>query len=157
MAILISVLVGILSIALLLYPFIKRRFAHSARSSEIPQGQLGLDGRQAIYDDIKALQLDHELGSIDEKDYQQQLRAYRMDAAASLKDQHQIQVEIEQTLEEEILKAREPADDIPDTVPFSSLSQASPHEASTDDHFDTDKDADRPDPAEGEQDSDPLR
>lgn len=111
MAILIGVLVGILSIALLLYPFVKRRFLRIAPPSQISQEQHGLDGRQTIYDDIKALQLDYDLGSIAEQEYQEQLRAYRIQAAAALKDQDQLQVGIEQTLEEEILKARESADE----------------------------------------------
>ena len=113
MAVLIAALLAILVIAVVLYPFIKGRFRSQTSSStqdstaQIRSGSPPNPGnRETIYEDIRTLQLEYELGSIEEREYQEGLRAYRLQAAAALRDQEQLEREIDRSLEEEILAAR---------------------------------------------------
>ncbi len=114
MAVLIGALLAILVIGVVLYPFIKTRFRPSPRPSATPLPPVG-EGlrvrvtREAIYEEIRTLQLEYELGSIEESEYRQQLRSYRLQAASALRDQERLEQELDRLLEEEILAARAPS------------------------------------------------
>ena len=65
--------------------------------------------RSRIYDDIKTLVLDHELGNIPDQEYEEKLAAYRIDAARAIRDQEQLQqaqASLEDDLEREVLELR---------------------------------------------------
>ena len=109
MAVLIGALLAILVVVVLLYPFVKTRSrSHTPSKSGDPDynpTQSPLSSREMVYEDIRTLQLEHELGSIDDQEYQEHLRAYRMQAATTLRDQEHL--EIDRSLEEEILAVRD--------------------------------------------------
>ena len=115
MAVLIGVLLAILVIAVVVYPFVKARFQPRYPLTDASPAPAGLwpdrvdpGGRETmIYEEIRTLQLEHELGSIDESEYEEQLRAYRLQAAATLREQERTQQEIDLLMEKEIMAARE--------------------------------------------------
>ena len=90
MTVFISALLAFLVITVIIYPFIKARF-HPTSLAPDSLAQVGWGDREAIYEEIRALQLERELGSIDEPEYQEQLRAYRWQVAAALRDQERRQ------------------------------------------------------------------
>ena len=118
MPVLIGALLAILVIGVILYPFIRARLrTQRASTPDSPlEGLRGLedgrrgfpdaDGREEIYEDVKTLQLEYELGTIEDKEFQERLHAYRLRAAAVLRDQERLEQEMDRSLEEEILKAR---------------------------------------------------
>lgn len=126
MDVLIGALVAILSIAFLLYPFVKWRFAHHTPLRPGSPGRDGLDNREAIYDDIRMLQLEYELGTIEKQEYHERLRAYRLQAAAALRDQARLQFEVERSLEEEILKVRDSGATVAGLAPCPSCGEPVP-------------------------------
>ena len=107
MAVVISVILAILAIGVAILPFIEERL----RLQGTPPRNASLvgakRGRDAIYDDIRTLQLEYDLGSIEEGDYRDRLRAYRVEAAKALRDQDRLEQELDRRLEEEILDARD--------------------------------------------------
>ena len=113
MAILIGALLAILAVAVLLYPFLKVRFRSRASQGDDTSAQAAVGAsararaRDGIYDEIRALQLDRELGRIDEQEYKERLHDYRLQAAAVLHDEEQLN----SVLEDEIWAARALAGD----------------------------------------------
>ena len=90
MPILIGALLGILVIVIVLYPFLRGR----VRPGPPIASDAGPGSREPIYEDIKVLQLEYELGSIDEEEYGQRLRTYRLQAAASMRDEERLELEV---------------------------------------------------------------
>ena len=105
MPILIGGLLGILVIVIVLYPFLRGR----VRPGPPIASDAGPGSRETIYEDIKVLQLDYELGSIDEGEYGQRLRAYRLEAAASMRDEERLEIEVRGSQHHEL-----PATGVPD-------------------------------------------
>jgi hypothetical protein len=106
MAIIIGLVLAILSIAVVVYPFLKSRAGE--RAEAIPEG---LDSQgpdlETIYEAIRTLQLDHQLGKVPDGLYQEQLRDYRLQAAAALKQQVEAHARDQDwALEQEIQVAR---------------------------------------------------
>ena len=62
--------------------------------------------RQAVYSNIRTLELEHELGKLDEEDYRLRLQSYRLAAAATFKDQEQLE-ELDCSIEEDVAAVRE--------------------------------------------------
>ena len=120
MAVLIAGLLAILSVGVILYPFWKawsRTGPSPAQGSPVEPGQgEGSD----VFEEIRTLQLEYELGAVDEADYRDRLRADRLRAAAGLRDREQL----DRALEEEILAQRADGRQLP---------PASPGEGRTDD------------------------
>ena len=106
MAVLIGALLTILVVAVILYPFIKGRFRSGTSPTPQPSGEIGGRTRERIYDDIRTLRLEYELGSIDEEEYRELLQTYRSQAALAIKDQEQSDSELDRSLEDEIQRAR---------------------------------------------------
>ena len=98
-----------LAILLLAWPVLRRsRAAPNTVPSQDPLSEVALR-RSRIYDDIKTLVLDHELGNIPDQEYEEKLAAYRIDAARAIRDQeqlHQAQASLEDDLEREVLELR---------------------------------------------------
>ena len=110
MAIIIGTILTLLSILVLVYPFTRSRWPgqnpDSAANPAANNDPEALD-LEAIYDSIRTLQLEHQLGNIPAGLYQEQLRAYRLQAAVALRDQARLETRDEDwTLEEEIRVAR---------------------------------------------------
>lgn len=117
MALTIGVILALLGLAVAAYPFVRGRWlGPTARADDAPEpedaGTSGDEGRyadalDAIYQSIRTLQLERELGNVPEGLYREQLNAYRLQAAALLRDREQGQSGVEgEALEEEIRLAR---------------------------------------------------
>ena len=126
MALTLGTILALLSIAVAVYPFVRRRFGvagegngPAAREVAAPDTATDVAGPElgAIYDAINTLRLERDLGNIPEGLYREQLNGYRWQAALVLRAyvQSYVQTEAEaQTqsgdsdwaLEEEIRVAR---------------------------------------------------
>ena len=89
MAIIVCLALALLSIGVVVYPFWRRRAAGTAPlpeavSPDLVQSEADLN---AVYDAIRTLQLEHQLGNIPLGLYREQLQDYRLQAAAILRDQ----------------------------------------------------------------------
>ena len=108
MAFLIALLLVVLTISVLLYPFVKLR--RRGDGPRLDDSFLEASSqRGAIYEEIRALQLERDLGRISEEEYQQRLQRYRVQAAASLREEGRLKEEsgtMDQVLEEEVREAR---------------------------------------------------
>ncbi|MBI4233794.1 MAG: hypothetical protein HY686_05075 [Chloroflexi bacterium] len=114
MLFLIGALVILLSVGILLIPFLQR----DRRRATLPRdtSQEALLRREAIYQEINTLQLEYELGHINEADFQARLHDYRLQAAAALKEeveQSEAAQALAAALEEEVkaLRQANPAKD----------------------------------------------
>ena len=104
MSVLIGVLLALLAIAVVIYPFVKFRFQPRPPMAVVSPDPGRLD---TVYEEIRTLQLEYELGSIEEREYQEQLRDYRLQAAAILHEQGRSRQQMDLLMEEEIMAARE--------------------------------------------------
>lgn len=84
MAILIAVALVLLSIGVVLYPFLKPRVAF-LQPSPPANADDDLPELEAIYESIRILQLEHQLGNIAEGLFREQLDGYRVQAAMVLR------------------------------------------------------------------------
>ena len=103
---LVGALLAVLAIGVVLYPFWRRRFRHPSPEVQGPAGHPEGDDRTAIYDEIRTLQLEYQLGAIDEADYKERLQSSRLTAALALRDQDVLNQELDRGLEDEIRAAR---------------------------------------------------
>ncbi len=106
MAIAVAGILGLLSIAVLAFPFLKYRSrgpaANPTHISDSTEPEL-----DTIYDAIRTLQLEHQLGNVPETAYREQLEGYRLQAAVLLRKQFEAEdLSAHQALEQEILAAR---------------------------------------------------
>lgn len=123
MAIFIGAMLALLSIAVIVYPFIQARRAGVGTSpaptegaAEQPEDE-GPD-LESIYEAIRTLQLEHQVGNVPLGLYREQLDAYRIQAAQAMKRQMETQTrDADWALEQEIMVAR------------ASLTQANGHSA----------------------------
>ena len=106
MILLLAAALVVLSIGVLLYPFLRDRFqpeANESQQSPVPV----IDEVEDVLDAIRTLQLEFQLGNVPEKQYREELQAYRVQAAAKLRDQMESQTQdANLELEQEVLMAR---------------------------------------------------
>ncbi len=106
MALLVSAALVILSVAIVLYPFMKLRSRSRAEDREAG-GDFSDSDLEPILESIRTLQLEHQLGKFSEDDYQRQLRSYRLGAAGALRRRVDGKAgDPDWLLEQEILVAR---------------------------------------------------
>ena len=106
MAILFSVVLIVLSACVVIYPFLRRR--NPAADDGVTQ-DAGAPDREmgSLLEDMRILRLDHQSGNIPDGLYQEQLQAYRLQAAIHLRRQAQAQpVGADRELEQEVLMLR---------------------------------------------------
>ncbi len=105
MALVIGTLLALFCIAIVAYPFYKTRLGAGAGDDDPSGERAGELGD--IYDRIRTLQLEYQLGHVPEHLYREQLREYRVQAAAALRRQVQEQAAAPGwLLEQEVLDAR---------------------------------------------------
>ena len=106
MAIAIAGILGVLSIAVLVFPFLKYR-SRGPATDPVPLSASSGPELDAIYDALRTLQLEHQLGNVPETTYREQLEGYRLQAAVLLRQQSEDEEQSgRQELEQEILAAR---------------------------------------------------
>jgi hypothetical protein len=110
MAIFIGALLTLLSIGVVLYPFLKPGAAsRQSTPSPGPNSESPDEGSEleAIYEAIQTLHLEHQLGNVPQGLYREQLGAYRRQAALVLRRQMELPGQDEdRVLEQEIMLAR---------------------------------------------------
>ncbi len=106
MAFLLAAVLIALSVGVVIYPFLKRR---DTETGDGPEDVVATTDRdmEAIVEDMRILRLDHQAGNIPDDLYQEQIRAYRLQAASHLRQQTEGQLEgADWELEQEVLMAR---------------------------------------------------
>ena len=106
MAILLSVVLIVLSACVVVYPFLRHR--NPVANDGLTQ-DAGTPDREmeSLLEDMRILRLDHQSGNIPDGLYQEQLQAYRLQAATHLRRQAQAQPgDADRELEQEVLMLR---------------------------------------------------
>ena len=106
MAILLSVVLIVLSACVVVYPFLRHR--NPVANDGLTQ-DAGTPDREmeSLLEDMRILRLDHQSGNIPDGLYQEQLQAYRLQAATHLRRQAQAQSgDADRELEQEVLMLR---------------------------------------------------
>lgn len=109
MAVLVGLLLVVFCIGVALYPFFKRRFS-SERAEDASSIQDIVNRRQAIYDALETLESEHSSGNVDEEEYEERSREYRLAAAATFRDQEMLEdadVEVEDAISRELARWKE--------------------------------------------------
>ena len=101
MAYLLGFLLALVSIALLARPFLRQRHPVSIPSSSFDSLKDVQWQQQQVFDEIKTLILDHDLGNIPPEEYDEKLGTYRIQAADLLRQEEQFLQDLKY-LEEEI-------------------------------------------------------
>lgn len=86
MALLVGAALAVFSVAILAYPFLKSRMGSGTSSLE-PTGSAAISELEPIYDAIRTLQLEYQLGRVPDYLYREQLQGYRIQAAVLLRQQ----------------------------------------------------------------------
>ena len=102
MFLLVAAALVVLSIGVLIYPFLRGR-SQSEDGEQVPVPVTG--EVEDILDAIRTLQLEFQLGNVPESQYREELQAYRMQAAAMLRDRMEPQ-DAHLELEQEVLMTR---------------------------------------------------
>ena len=109
MAYLLGFLLALVSIALLARPFLRQRQPASMPSSSLDSLKNVQWRQQQVYDEIKTLILDHNLGNVPSEEYGEKLGAYRIQAADLLRQEEQLLHEtkyLEKEIEDRVLALR---------------------------------------------------
>lgn len=104
MALLIGATLALVSIVILVYPFLKARLRPPPEDSFV--GARGdTAGLEAIYQEISTLRLEYQLGKVPEDVYLELLRGYRLEATVALRAQAQAgeSALVDDPLEQDIL------------------------------------------------------
>ena len=114
MDLLLGAVLAVLALAVVARPFLRR----SAASDDAPLDQTHdiRSGREALYREMAALEMEHEMGQIDSEEYEERLQEHRLQAAALLQAQEAHEAEaasLDRALEERIREARESRDRAP--------------------------------------------
>ena len=119
MPVVIGVLLALLVVGVVLYPFVKQRFGVAGPSGNGSGDAAGPTTwrlrREEIYESIRSLQLEYELGGVEETDYRERLRAHRVQAAAVVREQELAEREAERLVELEVHALRDAAEPEPVT------------------------------------------
>ena len=106
MAILLSVVLIVLSACVVVYPFLRRRNPAADDGLTQDAGPPDLE-MGSLLEDMRILRLDHQSGNIPDGLYEEQLQAYRLQAAIHLRRQAQAQPGgADRELEQEVLMLR---------------------------------------------------
>ena len=103
---LIIALLVIFCLGVIIYPFVRKETPSHPSARIGPSGPTPQTTREEIYDEIKGLQLERELGSVHDDEYRERMNAYRIQAARALQEQDREFTDLDRALEEEILAAR---------------------------------------------------
>lgn len=119
MAVVVGLTFAFLAIVALAWPVLMRRRSRAVQVAPHDAIQEALRRRDRVYDDIKTLILDHELGNVPGDEYAQKLAAFRIDAARAIRDLEQVRqagAEEDESLENEVLELRRSWGSVKDTL-----------------------------------------
>ena len=104
MAFLIVSLLAIFAVVMVAYPFFRRSDPRSAPGALQSTEILERRRREEMYQEIRALQMEFQLGTLEEPEYRRQLQLIRMEAARSIRDEELSLLDTE--MEERIFSSR---------------------------------------------------
>ena len=104
MAYIIGLIIAAVSVALVAAPFFRQR-GKSKEPEVLPAQIEARDKRRRIYQEMDTIQLDYDMGNIDEAQYQQQIQPYRLEAASVIREQQKDGQKIAGNALEEEIKA----------------------------------------------------
>ena len=107
MELLLGAVLAVLALAVVALPFLRRS---AAAASELDPAQDTRSAREALYREMAALEMEHEMGQIDSEEYEERLQEHRLQAAALLQAQEAHEAEaasLDRALEERIREARQ--------------------------------------------------
>ncbi len=113
MAVLVGLLLVVFCIGVALYPFLKVRSSGRVDNSA-PVREI-LERRRAIYADLETLELERGLGNVDEVEYKERSREFRLAAAATFRDQESLEradEDIEEAISKELTRWKAAQQDV---------------------------------------------
>jgi hypothetical protein len=106
MGLVLGAALALFSIAIVAFPFLKSRLRDSGEVPVTAVGQEALE-MESLYEAIRILRLEYELGQVPQQLYREQLQGYRLQAAAALRQRvMDREGDPEWALEQEVLTAR---------------------------------------------------
>ena len=108
----VGAILALLALAVVVRPFL-RPSAVEPEDAAPDQTQDVRSEREALYREMAALEMEHELGQIGAEEYEERLQEHRLEAAALLQEQEAHEAEaasLDRALEERIRAARESRD-----------------------------------------------
>jgi len=102
MVVIISALLSVLVICVIVYPFLRDRTLDRRSSTLGDIIQILRLERESLYEEMKSVQIDHNIGLITRPEYSYRLGALRLKAMESLKKQEIIESDIDEALEKVI-------------------------------------------------------
>ncbi len=111
MELLIGAVLALLAVAVVARPFLRRTAAVDDAPPDPTQAIRSW--REALYREMAALEMEHEMGQIASEEYEERLQEHRLQAAALLQAQEAHEAEaasLDRALEEQIRAARESHD-----------------------------------------------
>ena len=108
MAVVVGVLLAVVAVGVVLFPFLRGRFQMGSHSLTDALEKIRTR-REAIYSEIASLELEHELGQVEQEEYQYRLDTYRLEAAAALREQEGLEADLQaldDALETEVQRIR---------------------------------------------------
>ncbi|GCE25892.1 hypothetical protein KDA_13760 [Dictyobacter alpinus] len=111
MALLIAVVLGLLALAFVLYPLYRRPAQNKPANGEtnepmVESSELA-ESEQLARSAIQEVELDYQLGNIEEPDYRSLRERYMRRALTALKSRYEREQEIDTEIEEQLQKLKE--------------------------------------------------
>ena len=110
-----GVVLALLALAVVARPFLRPSDVDSDSAPSDPTQDVRSE-REALYREMAALEMEHELGQIDSEEYKERLQEHRLRAAALLQEQEAHEAEaasLDRAVEEQIRAARESHEQAP--------------------------------------------
>ena len=106
MGLVLGAALALFSVAIVAFPFLKSRLRNWGEGPVVAAGQEAPE-IESIYEAIRILRLEHELGQVPDQLYREQLQGYRLQAATALRQRvKEREGDPEWALEQEVLAAR---------------------------------------------------
>jgi hypothetical protein len=114
MAIIIAIALGLLALVFVLYPLLRRtpatvQVASAQANAEDPVGPI--DREQAARSALQEVELDFQLGNIEEPDYRTLRERYMKRALVALKARYEREQELDELIEEQLRLMKEQKND----------------------------------------------
>ena len=94
MAVVVGVLLAVVALGVVLFPFLRRRFQMGGHRLTDALEEVRAR-REAIYSEIASLELEHELGQVEQEEYQHRFDTYRLEAAVALQEQEGLEADLQ--------------------------------------------------------------
>lgn len=104
-----GVFLALVCLGVVLWPFLKASRRPARREFATPSGDAQGGGRQRVYQEMKTLLLEYQLGHVDEEEYQARTQEYRLEAARAIREQERLEQTLrglDETLEQQVQALR---------------------------------------------------